>query len=200
MQYSSGFEAITASLFTSRPSDLEGNTLRQPSLATSLNRSQTPSGITTPAPMLREAGSHPTSVTSASSSPGSIPTPPPSRALVLASSSTIPNAVFAPGEDRAPLAACQHILDDLIDLLRRLSISERSHFLQLLPAPPVPPPTSPTTSVNPADLHAFGDESLGGSMPLELPEANGTLSSVSSQLGSHSESDASTQRREQGRG
>src|SRR5579863_8417013 len=137
MQESKGMTTETSSppyLFASRPSEQEGNTLRQPSLATSLNCSQTPSGITTPAPTLREAGSHQISATSTSSSPGSTLTPPPSRALALASSSTVPNAVFALGEDRAPLAARQHVLDHLIDLLRRLSISEGSHTLRFFRA------------------------------------------------------------------
>src|SRR5579863_610187 len=202
MQESEGMTSESSSpphLFASRPSDLEGNTLRQPSLATSLNRSQTPSGITTPAPTLREAGSHPISATSASSSPGSTLTPLPSRALVLASSSTIPNAVFALGEDRAPLAARQHVLDHLVDILRRLSISEGSHPLQLFPAPPVPPST-PTTSIRPADLHAPGDESLRGPVPPELPAANGTSSPDSRGLGPHSASHALALRRERGRG
>src|SRR5579863_5897997 len=39
--------------FASRPSELEGNTLTPPSPAMSLNHSQMPSGIITPAPMLR---------------------------------------------------------------------------------------------------------------------------------------------------
>src|SRR5579863_5525719 len=182
---------------TPRPSELEGNTRMSPSLAERLNRSQMLSGTITPARTLREAGLHQTSATSALSLPGGTPTPPPSRALASALSSTVPTTAFAPDEDRAPLATRQHILDDLVNLLCRLSISERSHFLQHHPAPP---PTSPTTSVNPADLHAFGNESLGGSVPPELLEANGASSSVGSRLGSHSEGDAPTQRRERGRG
>src|SRR5579863_4373909 len=194
MQESEGMTSESSSpphLFAPRPSDLGGNTLASPSLVERLNRSQTLSGTITPARTLREAGSHQTSAISASSSPGGTLTPPPSQALVSALSNTVPTAAFAPDEDRAPFAACQHLLDDLANLLRRLSISERSHFLQHHPAPP---PTSPTTSVNPANLHASGNESLGGSMPPELPEANGASSSVGSRLGSHSESDAPAQR------
>src|SRR5579863_1431373 len=200
MQESEGMTSESSSpphLFAPRPSDLGGNTLTSPSLVERLNRSQTLSGTTTPARTLREAGSHQTSAISASSSPGGTPTPPPSQALVSALSNTVPTAAFAPDEDRTPLAARQHLLDDLANLLRRLSISESSHFLQHHPAPP---PTSPTTSVNPANLHASGNESLGGSMPPELPEANGASSSVGSRLGSHSESDAPAQRQERGRG
>src|SRR5579863_2908514 len=55
-------------------------------------------------------------------------------------------------------------------------------------------------SISPADLHVTEDESLGGRVLLELLVVNGTLSPVSSQLGSHSESNAPAQRREQGRG
>src|SRR5579863_5302281 len=200
MQESKGMTSESSSpphLSSTRPSELEGNTLTSPSLAEKSNRSQTLSGTITPAHTLREAGLHRTSATSESLLPGGTPTPPPSRALASASSSTVPTVAFAPDEDRAPLSARQHLLDDLVSLLRRLSISERNHFLQ---HHPVPPPTSPTTSVNPAALHAFGDESLGGSMPPELPEANGASSSVGSRLGSHSESDAPAQGREWGRG
>src|SRR5579863_6059249 len=204
MQESEGMTSESSSpprrSFTLKPSNLEGDTQRQLSLATSLSHSQTPSGIITPAPTLREAGSHLTSATSASSSPGSILTQPTSRALRLASSSTVPNAVSIPDEDRAPLAARQHILDDLVDLLLGLSISEGNHPLRFFQASPVPPAPTPTTSVSPAALHAPRDASLGGRMPPELPAANGTSSPVSGGLGSHSESNAPAQRRERGRG
>src|SRR5579863_3157300 len=119
--------------------------------------------------------------------------PPQSRELVLASSSTTPATVSVLGKDRAPLAARQHVLDHLVDLLRRLSISEGNHTLQLLPAPPAPPPSTPTTSVSPRGLHASRDVSLGGPLSPELPAANGASSPVSGGLGSHSESNAPTQ-------
>src|SRR5579863_9625469 len=187
-------------LFALRPSDLEGNTLTPSSPAENLSRPQTLSGITTPAHMLREAGSPQTFATSGLSSTGSTPAPPHSRELVLASSSTAPATVSTLGKDRAPLAASQHLLGDLVNLLRRLSISERSSVLQSSPASPEPPSSLPTTSIRPEDLHASRDASLGGPMSLELPAANGASSSVGSRLGSHSESDAPAQRRERGRG
>src|SRR5579863_10047117 len=126
--------------------------------------------------------------------------PPQSRELVLASSSTAPATVSVLGKDRAPLAARQHILDHLADLLRRLSISEGRRTLRPFSASPAPPSSTPTTSVSPADLHASRDASLGGPMPLELPAANGTSSTDSRGLGPHSESHAPTPRREWGRG
>src|SRR5579863_10537866 len=128
-----------AQLFALRPSDLEGNTLTQPSPVTSSSHPQMLSETTIPAHMLREVGSHPISATSASSSTGSTPMPPHSCALVLASSNTTPNTASARDEDRPPLAARQHILDDLADCLHCLSISERSHVLQSLPTPSAPP-------------------------------------------------------------
>src|SRR5579863_239313 len=187
-------------LFALRPSDLEGNTLTPSSPAENLSRPQTLSGTTTPAHTLREAGSPQIFVTSGLSSTGSTPAPPHSRELVLASSSTAPAIVSARGEDRAPLAAGQHLLDDLAALLLRLSISEGSRTLRHSLAPPAPPSSTPTTSVSPADLHASRDASLGGPMPSELPAANGASSPDSRGLGSHSESHAPAQRRERGRG
>src|SRR5579863_1065614 len=168
-----------APLLASRPSNLEGDTLVTSSPVESLNCPQTPSGTITPACTLREAGLHQTSVTSALLSARSTPMPLRLCALVLASSNTAPSTVSALGEDRAPLAACQCILDDLANLLRCLSISERSSVLQSSPASPEPPQPLPTMSINPADLHAPRDASLGGPMPPELPEVNGTLSPVS---------------------
>src|SRR5579863_10364067 len=203
MQESEGMTSESSSpphLSSTRPSELEGNTLTSPSLAEKSNRSQTLSGTITPAHTLREAGLHRTSATSESSLPEGTLTPPPSRALASASSSTVPTAAFAPDEDRAPLAARQCILDDLVDLLLDLSISEGNHPLRFLQASPVPPTSTPTTSVSPAALHAPRDASLGGRVPPELPAANGTTSPVSGGLGSHSESNAPAQRRERGRG
>src|SRR5579863_4625274 len=57
MQESNGMTSESSSpphrSFAPRPSNLEGNTPRQPSPATSLSHSQMPSGITIPAPTLR---------------------------------------------------------------------------------------------------------------------------------------------------
>ena len=176
MQESKGMTSESSSpphLFASKPSELEGDTLTPSSPAESLSRPQMLSGTTIPAHTLREVGSHPTFATSALSSTRSTLTPPHSQELVLASSNTAPTTVSAPDKDRAPLAAHQHVLDDLVDLLCRLSITEGNHALQLLPAPPAPPSSTPTTSISPADLHASQDASLGGPMPSELPAANG---------------------------
>src|SRR5579863_3644336 len=162
--------------------------------AESSSHPQTLSGTTTLAHTPREVGLRPTFVTSALSSTGSTLTPPHSRESVLASSNTAPTTVSALDDDRAPLATGQHLLDNLATLLHRLSIAEGSHTLRTLPAHSVPPPPTPTTSICPADLHATGDESLGGRVPPELPAANGMSSPVSSRLGSHSESNAPAQR------
>src|SRR5579863_453962 len=125
MQESKGMTSESSSpphLFTSRPSDLEGDTLAPSSPAVNLSHPQMLSGTTIPAHMLREAGSLRTFATSVLSSTGSTPTLPHSRELVLTSSSTAPTIASTPGEDRATLAARQHFLDDLVNLLHRLSI------------------------------------------------------------------------------
>src|SRR5579863_7093215 len=163
MQESEGMTSESSSpphLFGSRPSELEGDTLTPLSPAESLSRPQTLSGTTTLAHTPREVGLRPTFVTSALSSTGSTLTPPHSRESVLASSNTAPDTVSALDDDRAPLAARQHILDDLTDLLLDLSISEGNHPLRFLQASPVPPTSTPTTSVSPAALRAPRDASL----------------------------------------
>src|SRR5579863_3424915 len=183
MQESKGMTSESSSpphLFALRPSDLEGNILTPSSPAESLSHPQMLSGTITPARTLREAGLHLTSATSALSSIGSTRMPSHSQELVLTSSSTASSTVSALGKDRAPLAARQYLLGELVNLLRHLSISERSSILQSSPASPEPPQPLPTMSIRPADLHAFGDESLGGPVLPELPEMNGTLSPVCS--------------------